>query len=113
MGMRRYFTSGGLLGGRLAAVRQDYIRAGGRVAAPRHGCYSFLEAGGNLGHWYTPSIDRVSGAPARRGGACVDRLPARRRRPPRRLLRAGAEEGGDDEQAGGPRKRHRDARARR
>jgi len=30
--MRRYFTSGDLLGGRLAAVRQDYIRAGGRVA---------------------------------------------------------------------------------
>src|SRR5450759_736725 len=88
MDMRRYFTSGALLGGRLAAVRQDYIRAGGRVAAARPECYSLLEAGGNVGDRYTPSIDAVCGAPARRGGACVDRLPARRRRPPRRLLRA-------------------------
>src|SRR5450759_2425069 len=63
MGMRRYFTSGDLLGARLAAARQDYIRAAGRVAAPRPECYSRLEAGGNFGHCYTPSI----------AADCVDR----------------------------------------
>ena len=44
---------------------------------------------GAFGHRYAPSIDGVHDARARRGDACLERVPARRRRPPRCLLRAG------------------------
>ena len=81
---------------------KSYIRGGGRVATARPEVLQSSRSGRELlGIGRHHRIDGVCGASARRGGARLDRLPARRRRPPRRLLRAG------DHELGGRRRRSR------
>ena len=109
--MRRYFTSGDLLDRRLwccPARLHPRRRSCRGAAAP--GATVFLKREGALGTGTHRQIDDVRGAPARRGGACVDRVPARRRRPPRRLLRAGDHR---RRASAGRRRQHPDPRGRR